>query len=605
MTGSTSSVTFKTAKKTTKKTAKKTNKKKPTCVKGYNCGLSCIAKNRNCRVALDGEPKNYAQWLQAKQPKQETAEKKAPTGSPIPSFKSLVKVKDLGGSTGAVLMEDPATGKQYVVKRGASADHLRSEALADTLYESLGLKVPRHNLQVDDDGSPVKVAEFIKGRTLAEFTKTASPDEVDAVKKKLQEGFAVDAILANWDVIGLSQDNILVDDDGQPYRVDNGGALLFRAQGAKKSNFDTYPTELWTMRDSKLSPQAASVFETRNEDGTRTGFDSIAKNILSLKDQDIEAALSKVDDPKLRDTLRGRFREAKRAAELYTDVRADFNEAYSDDFAKHSMGMRKAGVFANQTKLLPTTARDGANGLLVDADGKSFDNLRGEDSVTERGLNYIDSLNLPSGYDSDLVLDLYSGQKGSSGSLPSRRYKRFLVDQMGTDPLSYYWPGDSIPPAPKSPGYREVMIASHALTYETLRGSGLNSVDPGKRTIGLARTETDEVLEMYGFNVSYETRQEAKVLQERRMTRGANESFSAITPPEIYGDQMTTQVLPLHRATMTWLLGPGIKGKSTYLYNDRENEIVAIPDGAQVRYWGKLPPARFRVEKDGSLTRDP
>jgi len=48
----------------------------------------------------------------------------------------------------------------------------------------------------------------------------------------LQKDFAADALLSNWDVIGVTADNI-VGNDGKVYRVDNGGALEFRAQGLK------------------------------------------------------------------------------------------------------------------------------------------------------------------------------------------------------------------------------------------------------------------------------------------------------------------------------------------------------------------------------------
>lgn len=53
----------------------------------------------------------------------------------------------------------------------------------------------------------------------------------------LAEGADVDAMLGNWDVIGMAADNILVDKDGKPWRIDNGGSLSFRAQGGKKKGW--------------------------------------------------------------------------------------------------------------------------------------------------------------------------------------------------------------------------------------------------------------------------------------------------------------------------------------------------------------------------------
>ena len=55
-----------------------------------------------------------------------------------------------------------------------------------------------------------------------------------------------DAFLANWDVAGLDDDNILWDPQGQPFRVDQGGTLEFRAQGQTKE-FGPVPLEVRTM----------------------------------------------------------------------------------------------------------------------------------------------------------------------------------------------------------------------------------------------------------------------------------------------------------------------------------------------------------------------
>jgi len=36
---------------------------KRNCKKGYNCGGSCITRRKNCRKALEGEAKNFSEWL--------------------------------------------------------------------------------------------------------------------------------------------------------------------------------------------------------------------------------------------------------------------------------------------------------------------------------------------------------------------------------------------------------------------------------------------------------------------------------------------------------------------------------------------------------------
>lgn len=146
---------------------------------------------------------------------------------------ALKVVKTLGGSTGAQLMED-ADGNQYVMKRGknTNSDHVKSEYLSNQLYGILGLKTPDYELY-DDNGEAVLLSRYIQG---THVPKSADWD-------KMSKGFAVDVMLANWDV--YQNDNCLVKNaNGEVYRVDNGGCLDYRAQGKKKT-FDGNVLDTW------------------------------------------------------------------------------------------------------------------------------------------------------------------------------------------------------------------------------------------------------------------------------------------------------------------------------------------------------------------------
>jgi hypothetical protein len=173
----------------------------------------------------------------------------------------LELVKKLGGSTGAELVKDPKSGRLYVRKKGNNPGHLREETHADAAYQALGVPVPRFKLY-ETDGGPVKLSEFHQGQTLAEL-KRSDPAAYAAAVKQVQKHFAADALLGNWDVVGRSFDNILVTDKGQVLRIDNGGSLRYRAQGAKKGS-SQWPGdelgELQSLRQSHINPQAADVF---------------------------------------------------------------------------------------------------------------------------------------------------------------------------------------------------------------------------------------------------------------------------------------------------------------------------------------------------------
>lgn len=160
----------------------------------------------------------------------------------IKNFKPVGK--KLGGSTGAQLVRDNK-GKYYVWKRGANKTQARIEFVANHLYRMAGVPVPMQYYN-DKDGL---LSEFVQGKLLKDLNK----GEMVVATKALCKWFIVDAILANWDVLGMDLDNILIPMvDGKlvltmPIRIDNGGSLTMRAQGKPKA----YPEdvkELDTMR---------------------------------------------------------------------------------------------------------------------------------------------------------------------------------------------------------------------------------------------------------------------------------------------------------------------------------------------------------------------
>lgn len=137
---------------------------------------------------------------------------------------SLKVIKQLNGSTHPELVED-IDGNQFVMKKSGNTnkDHVKSEYLANQLYNILGQRTPDFELY-DDNGNTIVLSRFIQG--------AHSPHQSDW--GKMAEGFISDVILANWDV--YQNDNCMVDAAGRIIRCDNGGSLKYRAQGAIKTN---------------------------------------------------------------------------------------------------------------------------------------------------------------------------------------------------------------------------------------------------------------------------------------------------------------------------------------------------------------------------------
>lgn len=221
-----------------------------------------------------------------------------------PALASLRQAGRLGGSTGALLMED-ARGRRYVLKRGNSAAHIREEYAADQLYAALGVPVPRSTL-IETAAGPVKLAEFVEGESLAKYLARAKPAEAEAVLARIRENFAADALLGNWDVAGAELDNILVAADGTPWRIDNGGSLRFRAMGAAKTSAEwgAKVLELDSLRDPNRNPQTARIFRGITEDGIRAQIVTLLDKrtaILEAAPADVASMLAaRLDDLALR-----------------------------------------------------------------------------------------------------------------------------------------------------------------------------------------------------------------------------------------------------------------------------------------------------------------
>lgn len=235
----------------------------------------------------------------------------------FPELDDIKIVSDLGGSTGAKLVED-SSGKQYVMKKGNSREHVEEEFTANSIYALFGVKVANQKLYKGKTES-VLLSEFMPNTTAANNIMD------DQLAEDITEHFILDCLLANWDI--YKNDNILINtDDGSHVRVDNGGALRFSAQGRPKGeDFGEEVIELDTMAqhnprmvqgltDAKMKKQVKKIL-VRGE------------NIISL-----------IDDQELKDIMYERLMDLKEM--VSTEEKDPYRELKERDLAK---AMRKAG----------------------------------------------------------------------------------------------------------------------------------------------------------------------------------------------------------------------------------------------------------------------
>lgn len=146
---------------------------------------------------------------------------------------SLKTGRQRGSNPGAEFTVPTNEGHvKYYVKFTSSKDneHIWNEYLADAIYRTLEIPVP--------DTKIVRVAG-----THGHASRLLDIDDARGdvtVREQLKNGFLADALLANWDIPYASDRNTVVS-EGEVYRIDNGGALLFRARGQRKSEEDFGP----------------------------------------------------------------------------------------------------------------------------------------------------------------------------------------------------------------------------------------------------------------------------------------------------------------------------------------------------------------------------
>ena len=185
------------------------------------------------------------------------------------------KIGPQAGSNPGGLLVDP-DGTKWYVKWPQTTDHAANEQLAAKFYQKLGVDVPEIRLTTDSSGKVGVASRIIDG------LENVGPNIKYA--DGTHDGLVADAWLANWDVVGLTYDNLLMK-DGKAYRIDTGGALNYRAQGSPKgSMFGNTVGEL-----DSIPKRRAAVFGDVDDATLRKG----AYQVLALTDEDISKIVAK------------------------------------------------------------------------------------------------------------------------------------------------------------------------------------------------------------------------------------------------------------------------------------------------------------------------
>jgi SPP1 gp7 family putative phage head morphogenesis protein len=213
----------------------------------------------------------------AKRAARETV-RKAQAAAAMPKPVDILR-EQLGGATGSNPggMYKGSDGNLRYVKFYSDPAQAAGEHLANQVYKDLGVDAASSTL-FQHEGKLAFASDFVMGVPLRY-------DNNRDVALKALDGFVGDLLLGNWDAAGLSLDNIVMTPDGKLVRIDNGGALLHRAQG-KRKDFDALLqlSEWDTMFDRAHNPGYAALAERA---GVKSAADlkaSIRRSAKRLED---------------------------------------------------------------------------------------------------------------------------------------------------------------------------------------------------------------------------------------------------------------------------------------------------------------------------------
>ncbi len=237
-------------------------------------------------TASGGMPasKKYAQLLVAAMTDGQSTGGAAPSSKPkakaapvtysngVEAMDNWTQTGPQGGSNPGGKFKDE-NGVEWYCKFPGDENVAKSEILAAKLYAAAGVAGQQAKL-ITKDGK-IGIASKWTDVSKASPSALAGTDGVAS-------GFATDAWLGNWDVVGLAYDNLQVGANGKAVRVDAGGSLEYRAQGGKKA-FGNSVIEIDSLRDKSINPQAAAVFGKMTEADITA---SVAK-VLAVSDNTI------------------------------------------------------------------------------------------------------------------------------------------------------------------------------------------------------------------------------------------------------------------------------------------------------------------------------
>lgn len=262
------------------------------------------------------------------------AEPKRPVPKPPKHDDSgkLTHVKPAGGSNGAQWFEDDAGDRWLVKTYRGDIDRVATELTANAVYRELGAVAPEAGA-IGVGGKPAIGYKALEGEVREHVFSKEGPNA------DFSKHFMTDALLANWDFVGLDDDNVLWDAEGKPIRVDQGGTFAFRAMGGEKP-YGPVPTEVWTM----LSPKGQGFRSVSLSEGEKK--EQAAEIGERLPDGKIDALVDAApwQDADMRENVRAALKARVGWMRRYADGLEEIPKPSEGEEARSALSTRQDGL---------------------------------------------------------------------------------------------------------------------------------------------------------------------------------------------------------------------------------------------------------------------
>ncbi len=310
---------------------------------GYNPGAAANQKYRILESAIERLPDDIAVSLAEEIKGRDREAAKIARAARERSRKQKVddvslwkKVGEQKGSNPGGLYEAP-DGSRHYVKFYADDAQARTEYAANAIYRMLGVEMPELSLR-SWNGKLALTSRWQND------LKRISAAEMAAHPEEMARIFHASVLTKNWDVVGLEFDNVMLAKNGRLVMIDAGGSFKYRARGGVKA-YEAIPEEVKTLRDARLNPQSASVFNAIFDKNVWLERDG-AEGLLKLKKADVkkafeQAGFAKEEVSDLTETL---WKRRQALIDRY-DLE---NKLVPQGFGKHLEEFKKWGVAAIQ-----------------------------------------------------------------------------------------------------------------------------------------------------------------------------------------------------------------------------------------------------------------